>query len=276
MSGVSRMAFETGCPQLRVEISAAVASIILDRPEAGNAFSPEMVEALIQATTALERDDAVRCVVLRANGDNFAAGGDVKGFHASLMQNREAHIAGMERRVANGNAAVHRLRRMRKPVLASVQGAVAGYGLSMFLAADLAIAAESAIFLMAYRHVGLTPDGGSSHLLPRLIGERRAMEMALLGNRIAASKALEWGMLNWVVPAAELVAQTDKIAQGLANGPTYALGHTKRLIRQAHESNWDFQVAQENEQIGQSVASPDHLEGVQAFVEKRPAKFKGF
>jgi len=269
------MVLETGCPQLRVEMCDAVASIILDRPEAGNAFSPAMVEALIQATTALEHNDAVRCVVLRAAGDNFAAGGDVKGFYASLTQDRDAYIAGMERRVANGNAAVHRLRRMRKPVLASVQGAVAGYGLSMFLAADLAIAADSAIFIMAYRHVGLTPDGGSSHLLPRLIGERRAMEMALMGNRIAAAKALDWGMVNWVVPSAELVSQTDKIAQGLASGPTYALGHTKRLVRQAHDCSWDLQLAHENEQIGQSVATSDHFEGVQAFVEKRLAKFNG-
>jgi 2-(1,2-epoxy-1,2-dihydrophenyl)acetyl-CoA isomerase len=269
------MAFETGCPNLRVECADGVASIILDRPDAGNALTPDMVEALIQATTALEHDTDVRCVVLRATGDNFAAGGDVKGFHKSLTQDRAAHLAGMERRVANGNAAVQRLRRMTKPVLASVQGAVAGYGLSMFLTADLAIAADNAFFLMAYRHIGLTPDGGSSHLLPRLIGERRAMELTLMGNRIDAAKALAWGMVNWTAPADELVAQTDKLARGLARGPTYALGHAKRLIRGAFESSWDDQVARENEQIGHSVASADHFEGVQAFVEKRQAVFVG-
>jgi 2-(1,2-epoxy-1,2-dihydrophenyl)acetyl-CoA isomerase len=269
------MGFETGCPNLRVAFADGVASLILDRPDAGNALTPEMVEALIRATTALERDSDVRCVVLRATGDNFAAGGDVKGFHKSLTQDRDAHLAGMERRVANGNAAVHRLRRMTKPVLASVQGAVAGYGLSMFLSADLTIAADNAFFLMAYRHIGLTPDGGSSHLLPRLIGERRAMELTLMGNRIDAAKALAWGLVNWTVPADELVAQTDKIARGLARGPTYALGHAKRLIRAAFNSSWDDQVARENEQIAHSVASADHLEGVQAFVEKRSAVFVG-
>jgi len=269
------MAYETGCPNLRVELADGVASIILDRPEAGNALTPDMVEALILVTTELENDTDIRCVILRGTGDNFAAGGDVKGFHKSLTQDRAAHLAGMERRVANGNGAVHRLRRMRKPVLASVQGAVAGYGLSMFLSADLAIAADNAFFLMAYRHIGLTPDGGSSHLLPRLIGERRAMELTLMGNRIDAATALAWGMLNWTVPAEELAARTDKIARGLANGPTYALGHAKRLIRAAFASSWDDQVARENEQIAHSVASADHLEGVQAFVEKRQARFVG-
>jgi 2-(1,2-epoxy-1,2-dihydrophenyl)acetyl-CoA isomerase len=164
---------------------------------------------------------------------------------------------------------------MQKPVLIAVQGAAAGFGLSIVAAADLAIAADDAFFSLAYRHIGLTADGGASYFLPRIVGERRALEIALLGERFSAQKALEWGLLNWVVPRASLEEEAWKIARKLAEGPTLALGQAKRLLRTSLETTWDEQSAREAESVAAMAATADHLEGVTAFVEKRKPRFTG-
>jgi len=260
---------------IKSDVAEGVGTILFNRPEALNALSPEMVEGLIDTTQRFERDPEVRCVVIRAAGDTFMAGGDVKGFHQALTERRAEHAAALERRVVNGHLAIHRLRRMAKPVLVSVQGAAAGFGLSLVTAADLAIAADDAFFSLAYRHIGLTADGGASFFLPRIVGERRALEISLLGERFSAEKALEWGLLNWVTPRAALEAETMKIARKLADGPTLALGAAKRLFRNSLESSWDEQSAREAESISMVAASDDHLEGVTAFIEKRKARFVG-
>ena len=260
---------------IKFDVTDGIGTILFNRPEALNALSPEMVEGLIDATQKFERDPAVRCVVIRAAGDTFMAGGDVKGFYQALTERRAEHAAALERRVVNGHLAIHRLRRMAKPVLVSVQGAAAGFGLSLVTVADLAIAAVDALFSLAYRHIGLTADGGASYFLPRIVGERRALEISLLGERFSAEKALDWGLLNWVTPRAELEAETMKIARKLADGPTLALGAAKRLFRKALESSWDEQSAREAESISMAAASDDHLEGVPAFIEKRKARFVG-
>ena len=261
--------------QLKYESANGIGTILLNRPDALNAFSPEMTEALLEATEKFERDPDVRCVVLRAAGEHFQAGGDVKALHRSLTEDRERHFAGMERRVVNGHLAIHRLRRMQKPVLAVVQGAAAGFGVSLVAAADLAIAADNSYFTLAYCHIGLSADGGASYFLPRLIGERRAMEVALLGERISAQKALEWGLINWIAPAADLDTQANKIAQRLAAGATKSLGLAKTLFRNSLDRTWDEQSAREAETIAQAIRTEDHLEGVTAFVEKRKPRFAG-
>lgn len=260
---------------LKSEIAEGVGSIIFNRPETLNALSPELVEGLIDVTQRFERDPEVRCVVIRAEGKAFMAGGDVKGFHQSLVADRQGHADALERRIVNGHLAIHRLRRMRKPVLVSVQGAAAGFGFSIVCAADLAIAADDATFSLAYRHIGLTADGGASYFLPRIVGERRALEIAILGERFTAQKALSWGLLNWVVPRDTLVEETLAIARRLASGPTRALGDAKRLFRGSLESSWDEQSAREAESVSAMAESDDHLEGVTAFVEKRQPVFKG-
>jgi 2-(1,2-epoxy-1,2-dihydrophenyl)acetyl-CoA isomerase len=260
---------------LLTEVTNGVGSIIFNRPEKLNALSPELVEGLIDVTHRFERDPGVRCVLIRGNGATFMAGGDVKGFHQSLIEDRDGHAASMERRVVNGHLAIHRLRRMAKPVLVSVQGAAAGFGLSIVCAADLAIAADTTIFSLAYRHIGLTSDGGVSYFLPRIVGERRALEITLLGERFTAAQALDWGLLNWVAPADVLQEKAFEIAAKLAEGPTRALGGAKRLLRQSLESTWDQQSAAEALSICEMVASDDHLEGVTAFIEKRKPVFAG-
>jgi 2-(1,2-epoxy-1,2-dihydrophenyl)acetyl-CoA isomerase len=260
---------------LQYASSDGVGTILLNRPDALNAFSPEMAAGLIEATGQFERDPDVRCVVIRGAGEHFQSGGDVKALHRSLTENREKHLAGMEQRVVNGHLAIHRIRRMRKPVLAVVQGAAAGFGMSLVAAADLAIASDDAYFTLAYCHIGLSADGGASYFLPRIVGERRALEAVLLGDRITAQKALDWGLLNWVVPAAELDDQANKIARRLATGATWALGQAKALFRNSLDRTWDEQSAKEAESIAQAIATDDHLEGVTAFFEKRKPRFAG-
>ena len=257
------------------EIAQGIGTITLNRPAALNALSPAMLEALIDTSARFERDPAVRCVVLRAAGDNFMAGGDVKGFHKALTDNREAHVGGMEQRIVVTHQFLYQLRRMPKPVLVSVQGACAGIGMGFVAACDLAIAADDAFFTLAYRHVGLSGDGGTTYFLPRIVGERKALELILLGERFTAAQALAMGVVNWVVPRTELADQTAKIARRLADGPTVALGIAKRLMRSSLDNTWDEQSHREAEGMAIAVATEDHLEGVTAFVEKRKPAFKG-
>ncbi|HZB94226.1 MAG TPA: enoyl-CoA hydratase [Stellaceae bacterium] len=257
------------------EVKDGIGSITVNRPEALNALTPEMTEGLIEATGRFERDPAVRCVVLRGAGEHFMAGGDIKGFLKSLEEDRAGHVARLEMRVVKAHQTIYHLRRMGKPVLASVQGAAAGFGLSLVLAADLAIAAEDAFFTLAYRHIGLSADGGATYFLPRIVGERRALEIALLGERFGAERAREIGILNWVVPRVRLAEETMAIARRLADGPTVALARAKQLIRASLENSWDEQSHREAEGLAAAAATEDHLEGVKAFVEKRPPVFRG-
>lgn len=257
------------------EIEDGIGTITLNRPEALNALSPEMTDGLIEATARLERDPQARCVLIRGAGEHFMAGGDIKGFHKSLTEDRAGHVARLEMRVVKAHQTIYHLRRMTKPVLVSVQGAAAGFGLSLILAADLAIASDDAFFTLAYRHIGLSADGGATYFLPRIVGERRALEIALLGERFTASGAKELGILNWVVPRADLARETASLARRLADGPTVALGKAKQLLRASFDNSWDEQSHREAEGLAAAAATDDHLEGVRAFLEKRPPQFRG-
>jgi 2-(1,2-epoxy-1,2-dihydrophenyl)acetyl-CoA isomerase len=261
--------------EVLTDLQEGVAVLTLNRPAVLNALTTRMAEALSAACDRCEHDSAVRCVVIRGAGEHFMAGGDIKSFHQSLTKDRDNYLRNRERLVVNVHHLIYQLRRMPKPVLASVKGAAAGFGLSLVLAADLAIASDDAVFTLAYRHLGLSADGGATYFLPRVVGERRALELALLGERFTAETAKQLGIVNWVTGTAALQAETTAIARRLADGPTVALGLVKRLIRSSLDNSWDEQSHREAESLAVAAATEDHLEGVTAFVEKRKPAFTG-
>lgn len=257
------------------EVHDAVATLTLNRPEALNALDLAMIEALAETSARAAYDPAVRAVVLCGAGEHFMAGGDLKWFRAQLGQPPAERQARFARQINAVHDSIERLKTMEKPVLASVQGAVAGIGLSMMMAADLALAADDAYFTLAYCKIGLTPDGGASWSLPRLVGLRRAMEIALLGDRFDAARALEIGLVNRVVPRAELAKETAKLAARLAAGPTLALARTKALLNQSLTTPLSAQLTAEQKAFATSGAEPDFAEGLAGFFEKRAAAFTG-
>ena len=211
----------------------SVATVTLNRPEALNTLSWDMNQELAELSSRLELDDSVRCVVLQGAGEHFMAGGDIKGFSTGPSDAQSRKI-GFERGIAETHSIITRLRRMPKPVIASVQGAVAGFGVSLMCACDLVVAADNSYFTLAYCHIGTTPDGGATYALPRTVGTKLAMEIALLGDRFNAERALQLGLVNWVVPVAQRQDAAAALAVRLAKGPTAVYGRTKKLINESH------------------------------------------
>lgn len=254
-----------------VERDGAIVVLTLNRPDVLNALDLELSEGLRTALRAAEADSSIRCVVLRGAGRAFMAGGDVRGFHREI-----GHIDQVAGDLIDSfHEAVEVVVRMPKPVVASLRGAVAGAGLSLALAADLAVAADDAVFTLAYANIGISPDGGSTWSLPRTVGRRRAMELAMLADRFDAAKALELGIVNRVVPADRLDAETVALAQRLAAGPTRAYASTKMLISGSFDRTLPGQLDLERERFVDGTATRDFREGVSAFVEKRKPEFKG-
>jgi 2-(1,2-epoxy-1,2-dihydrophenyl)acetyl-CoA isomerase len=252
-------------------VADGVATILLNRPAVMNALDAAMIVQLRAACERAEQDPVARAVVLRGAGPAFLAGGDVSYFHANLPR--------MPELVRQGGAELHHailaLRRAPKPVLASVHGTVAGAGVSLMAAADLALAAEGTKFMLAYSRIGASPDGGATYFLPRLVGSRRALELMLLSDPIDAQTALALGLVNRVAGAERLAAETEAIARRLAQGPTRAFAETKRLVNESQDQTLAAQLASEVEAFARCAATGDFAEGVTAFVEKRKPDFKG-
>jgi len=252
-------------------VADSIATITLNRPQVMNALDAKMIGQLREAAERAEQDARARAVVIRGEGPAFLAGGDVSMFHANLAR--------MPDLAREGAPELHRailaLRRAPKPVLASVHGAVAGAGVSVMAAADLAIAADGTRFTMAYSRLGTSPDGGATYSLPRLIGLRKALELLLLSDSIDAREALGLGLVNWVVGAGQLAAETEKIAQRLAQGATLAFAAIKQLVGQTYDQTLAAQLNAEVEAFARCAGTRDFAEGVTAFVEKRKPDFKG-
>jgi 2-(1,2-epoxy-1,2-dihydrophenyl)acetyl-CoA isomerase len=259
---------------IKTEIEGAVATITLNRPEALNALNAELARALAAAILAVEADEGVRCVVLRGAGGHFMAGGDLKFFGSLLKEPAAERRRFFRQMVETVHPTMLAIRRMPKPVIASVEGAAAGFGMSLMLACDLAIAADNAYFSLAYVNIGTSPDGSGTFFLPRVVGLRRAMEISLLGERFDAAKALELGLVNRVVPADALAAETGKLSARLASGPTLALAATKRLLNRSLGSSLESQLEAEAESFSSCSASDDFVEGIAAFIEKRKPAFR--
>jgi 2-(1,2-epoxy-1,2-dihydrophenyl)acetyl-CoA isomerase len=255
--------------------SGSIATVTLNRPAALNALDHAMTEALLDIFTRLELDSAVRVVVLKGAGEHFMAGGDLKSFAQSLDLEPAERRRRFEHFIYQMHPLVVTLRRMPQPVIASIRGAAAGFGLSLVMATDLAIAAEDAYFTLAYSLIGTSPDGSGTYHLPRLVGQKKAMEIALLGERFDAKTALALGLVNRVVPAAELEGATRALAERLAAGPAHAYGNTKRLLNRSLGSTLEAQLQAEAESFADCAATSDFAEGIRAFVDKRKPKFTG-
>jgi 2-(1,2-epoxy-1,2-dihydrophenyl)acetyl-CoA isomerase len=260
---------------LRVDVDGAVATLTMNRPAARNAFSDAMRHELVETLHSLELDPEVRCLVLRGAGDHFMAGGDVKGMYSAIQLPPEEIRKRFVLRIHDLHPIMFAMRRMPKPIIASVRGAAAGAGVSMALACDLVIAAESSFFTLAYCRIGTSPDGSSTYFLPRAVGLKRAMEITLLGDRFGAREAAAMGMINFVVPDDALDAETTKLAQRLAEGPTHVYGNAKKLLYRSFENDFEAQLQMEAESFADCAAREDFREGVTAFVEKREPKFTG-
>ncbi|ANP44427.1 enoyl-CoA hydratase/isomerase [Candidatus Viadribacter manganicus] len=248
-----------------------VALITLSDPATLNAISVEMTDEL---TTLFARAcEEARCIVLTGEGRGFSSGANLASGAPPIADDGQPDLGA--RLELTFNPFVTLLRDLPIPYVTAVNGAAAGIGCSFALLGDLIIAGESAYFLQAFRRIGLVPDGSATYHLPRMIGRVRAMEMMLLGEKIPANTALEWGLVNRCVPDAELLPTAKALALELANGPTKTLGMIRRLAWSSLDNNWEEQV--HAERAAQKIAgrTEDFREGVQAFFQKRPANFKG-
>ncbi len=259
------MEFDT----LRFEFRDGVARITLARPEAANAINLELARELMHAAIRCDEDAAIRAVLLTGEGKIFCAGGDLRAFASQA----DALSVGLKELTTYLHAAVSRFVRMDAPLVVAVNGSAGGAGMSLACAADLALAAESAKFTMAYTAVGLTPDGSSTFFLTRIVGLRRAMELTLTNRTLSAQEAFEWGIVNRVVPDSELFSEADALARQLAQGSLSALGGAKRLLYGGVNETLETQMELETRAIAAAARSADAREGVAAFLEKRRPRF---
>jgi 2-(1,2-epoxy-1,2-dihydrophenyl)acetyl-CoA isomerase len=253
----------------------AIVTLTMNRPKVLNALSMDMRAAMFDAVDDIEHDTSVRCVVLRGAGGNFMAGGDIKNFSEIAKTSPAERSAHFERRIHALHPMLFSLQRMNKPVIASVEGAAAGAGMSFMMACDLAIATTDSIYRYAYSAIGASPDGSGSYSLPRLIGTRRALELSLLADKIDAETAHRYGLVNFLVPPEQIEIETQKLAERLANGPTQSYGKIKELMYASHANSFESQLAMEARNFGQCAATDDWVEGVTAFIEKRKPEFSG-
>lgn len=251
---------------LRYQVENGVATITLDRPEARNAFDEVMAESLLAVLKTAERDDSVRAVVITGRGDAFSAGQDIHELQAKEAKTG-AQAAGDELR-HRFNPIVLRIRAMDKPVIAAINGIVTGAGLGIALACDFRIAAESATFICAPHGIALIPGAGITWLLPRLVGISVASELALLGERLDANRALDLGVVNWVVPDNELADRTRALAGTLIEKPASSLALTKRALNRSLFAGFEHHLAYEADVQEVAAANQEHRDRLDAMIER--------
>jgi 2-(1,2-epoxy-1,2-dihydrophenyl)acetyl-CoA isomerase len=257
---------------IRYHQDGGVAHLELNRPEALNAWTPEMGLALLAALRRAAADPSVRAVLITGAGRAFCAGADVKNAR-ELMPNGDPDVSGRLRDIYN--PIVLEIRSAPKPVIAAVHGACAGIGASLALACDLILAAEDAYLMMAFVRIGVMPDGGISYFLAERVGLARAAQLTMLGERLPAATALSWGLVNELHPAAELLPAARALAARLAAGPTVALANVKRTLNEAAQAGLAAHLAREADRQQEHGGTFDYAEGRAAFIEKRPVRFEG-
>ncbi len=252
-------------------VADSVGTIVMNRPNEANALNLTMAKELAELAIRCDEDDDIRAVVITGVGRFFSAGGDIASFGAAgddapgLIKEMTMYF----------HSAVSRFNRMNAPVVGAVNGVAAGAGFSFAVSCDLIVAAESATFVSAYTAAGLSPDGSGSYFLPRQIGMKRFAELMLLNRRLSAQEALEWGIVNRVVPEGEALDTAQEIARELAAGPTLAYGAVKHLLHETLSSSLETQMELEARTIADMARSADGKEGIEAFLNKRKPEFRG-
>lgn len=256
---------------LDVSVEDGVAKIVLNRPDDANALTREMAEELFNAAVRCEFDDEVRAVLLTGAGKMFCAGGDLKAFSSQgdTLPEYLTHTA------TALHGAVTRFSRMDAPVVVAVNGTAAGGGFSLSLCADYALASERAKFVCAYTASGLSPDGSSTYFLAKHVGLLRAKELILTNRVLTAEQAVDWGIVNKVVPPGELADQALAMARQFAAGPTLAYGAVKRLLQTAYNESIETQLDAEARCIVGTMRTEDGADGLDAFLNKRSPRFSG-
>jgi 2-(1,2-epoxy-1,2-dihydrophenyl)acetyl-CoA isomerase len=255
-----------------VSFDSGVLRVTLNRPDKLNALNPEMHKLLRQALERAVEEREVRALLLGGAGRGFCAGQDLSERDVS------PGAAPIDLSVSLGsyyNPLVRRLRELPKPVVCAVNGVAAGAGANLALACDIVLAARTASFVQSFARIGLVPDAGGTWILPRLVGSARAMGLALLGEKLSAEQAGEWGLIWKVVDDAKLAEESLSLAKALADGPTKGYGLTKKAMRASSINSLDAQLELERDLQREAGYSEDYREGVTAFKEKRPPRFKG-
>jgi 2-(1,2-epoxy-1,2-dihydrophenyl)acetyl-CoA isomerase len=259
----------TVLPAIRLEQDGALGILTLARPQAANSVNRAFAESFKDAMTTCNFDRSIGALIIRAEGGLFCAGGDIEAF-----VDAGPHLHYLIRDLtADFHAGLKTLAHMRKPVVTAVQGATAGAGFGLALSGDIVVAGRSASFALNYPAMGLSPDAGTTWLLPRLIGVRRAQEMALLNTKLSAAEALDMGLVTRVVEDEDLQTVSMDIARQLAAGPTHALGAARSLIIAGLGRSYDDQLAAESQAMVQTARDRDGQEGVAATYAHRPAVF---
>lgn len=261
-----------GSGTVTLGVADGVATITLNRPEVLHAFNPAMGADLLEALLSVDGDAGVRAVLLIGAGRAFMAGGDLSHLYDATGAERP-HRA--NQLVGAFHEIVLLMARLSKPIVAGVNGVAAGAGVSLAMACDLVVMAAEAKLVMAYTGIGTSPDGGSTFALPRLIGPKLAMEMLLLNEPVDAETARAWGLVNRIVPAAEVPAEAAKLATKLAAGPTLAYARTRRLVSESLDNPLGQQLAREHEAFVASSRTADFDAGLGAFLAKRKPVYEG-
>ena len=254
-----------------VKTSEQVATITLNRPEVGNAMSPLLARELSHIAICCDDDKDIKAVIITGTGRLFCAGGDLKIF-ADAGDKAQSLLKTM---AGDLHLALSRFARMQAPVIAAVNGTAGGAGFSLAMAADLAIASKSAKFTMAYTNAGLSPDGSSTFYMPRKIGDRRARELMLTNRLLSSEEALDWGIVNQVVEDAKVLEAATTLGKQFAKGPTLAIAAVKTLLNETFEHGLETQMELEARSIAALSTTNDGQEGIEAFLQKRAAKFSG-
>jgi 2-(1,2-epoxy-1,2-dihydrophenyl)acetyl-CoA isomerase len=254
------------------EQSGGAGRLTLNRPDSLNAWTEQFGQELKQVLEGEAADPSCRAVLITGAGRGFSSGADLK---AGFDPHPDDNMPDVRKELLLYHGVITGIRRMPKPVVAAVHGAAVGIGCSLALACDLVLAAESSFFGLAFVNIGLMPDGGSTLFVPTAVGKARAFQMAMLGERVSAQQALDWGLINFVHPDEHIRAEADVLIEKLANGPTRSYASTKEALNRMLYPQMDDQLALEADLQHALARSKDFFEGVGAFVEKRQPAFTG-